>query len=118
MKTSLRLLVSAGMAIFAMNQAFAQQYPSVGFFTNTQLFFNPAYAGSGEGVRGTALYRAQWTGVTGSPQTQIASVDSPLGRGIGLGGTISRDKFSSYSQVDVMPSVSYRVNLEIGRAHV
>jgi type IX secretion system PorP/SprF family membrane protein len=112
MKTSLlRLMFCAGMAAFTMNNAFAQQYPSIGFFTNTQLFFNPAYAGAGEGIRATALYRSQWTSVSGGPQTQIFAVDSPLGRGIGLGGTVSRDAYSSYSQVDIMPSVSYRVNL-------
>ncbi|MDB5257604.1 MAG: hypothetical protein JWM14_2299 [Chitinophagaceae bacterium] len=111
MKTSLRYFLCAVVAVLSLNQAHAQQYPSVGFFTNTQLFFNPAYAGSGEGIRATGLYRSQWTGVTGAPQTQIVAIDGPLGRGIGLGATVSRDKFFSYNQVDIMPSVSYRVNV-------
>jgi type IX secretion system PorP/SprF family membrane protein len=111
MKTSLRYFLCAAVAVLSLNQAHAQQYPSIGFFTNTQLFFNPAYAGSGEGVRATALYRAQWTGVQGAPQTQIVAVDAPVGRGIGLGATVSRDKYYSYNQVDIMPSISYRVNV-------
>ncbi|MBC7487160.1 MAG: PorP/SprF family type IX secretion system membrane protein [Cytophagaceae bacterium] len=111
MKAHLRSILLTTAAILLPAVAFSQQYPSVGFFTNTQLFFNPAYAGSGEGIRATGLYRAQWTGVAGAPQTQIVAFDGPLGRGIGLGATVSRDKFFSYSQVDIMPSVSYRVNV-------
>lgn len=112
MKTRLRLVFfCAAVTMLSITDSFAQQYPSVGFFTNTQLFFNPAYAGSGEGIRATGLYRAQWTGVSGAPQTQIVAIDGPLGRGIGLGATVSRDKFFSYSQVDIMPSVSYRINV-------
>lgn len=111
MKNSIYSIVLL-LGIFRFNDAlFAQQYPSVGFFTNTQLFFNPAFAGSGEGFRGTALYRGQWTGVVGSPQTQIVNVDAPVGRGIGLGLSLSQDKFYSYRQYDINPNVSYRINL-------
>jgi type IX secretion system PorP/SprF family membrane protein len=111
MKLHLRSILLAASVVLLPAVAFSQQYPSVGFFTNTQLFFNPGYAGSGEGIRAVGIYRAQWSGVTGAPQTQIVAVDGPLGRGIGLGATVSRDKFFSYSQVDIMPSVSYRINV-------
>ncbi len=111
MKAHLRSIIFTATVLLLPAVAFAQQYPSVGFFTNTQLFFNPGYAGSGEGIRATGLYRAQWTGVAGAPQTQIVAIDGPLGRGIGLGATVSRDKFFSYSQIDIMPNVSYRINV-------
>lgn len=111
MKTQVQIVTFFAAVMLLPAVAFAQQYPSVGFFTNTQLFFNPAYAGSGEGIRATGLHRAQWTRVPSAPQTQIVAIDAPVGRGIGLGATVSRDKFFSYNQIDIMPSVSYRVNI-------
>jgi type IX secretion system PorP/SprF family membrane protein len=103
--------VFAVVFLFPFLQVEAQQYPSIGFFSHGQLLFNPAYAGSGEGVRGMALYRAQWSGVQGAPQTQLVNVDAPVGRGIGLGLSMSHDKFYSYRQYDINPNVSYRVNI-------
>src|SRR5690349_18149798 len=111
MKPHLRSIILTATVLLWPAVASSQPYPSVGFVTTTQFSFSPGYAGSGEGIRATGLYRAQWTGVAGAPQTQIVAIDGPLGRGIGLGATVSRDKFFSYSQFDIMPSVSYRINV-------
>lgn len=111
MKTKITRILCLGVLCIIFQHASAQQFPSIGFFTHSQLFFNPAFAGSGEGIRGMAIYRGQWTGVQGAPQTQIVNVDAPIGRGIGLGLNMSHDKFYSYRQYDISPNVSYRINL-------
>ena len=111
MKNKFYILVAIVLVLIFVQRTQAQQYPTIGFFSNAQLFFNPAFAGSGEGIRGMALYRAQWTGVQGAPQTQIVNVDAPLGRGVGLGLSMSHDKFYAYSQYDINANGSYRINL-------
>ncbi|HTE31176.1 MAG TPA: type IX secretion system membrane protein PorP/SprF [Chryseolinea sp.] len=42
------------------------------------LVINPAYTGSHESMTATAASRSQWTGLKGAPQTQVASLHSPI----------------------------------------
>lgn len=47
---------------------------------------NPAYAGSRGHLSMAGLYRAQWVGLDGAPETQTLNFHSPVGyRGLGLG---------------------------------
>ena len=48
----------------------AQQDGQFSQYMFNTLAFNPAYAGSAEILNATALYRAQWVGFDGAPQTR------------------------------------------------
>ncbi len=53
-----------------------------------QGYFNPAVAGQTNNLEATALYRLQWLGMPGAPQTMLVLADMPqkfLGRTHGLG---------------------------------
>jgi len=57
---------------------FGQQDPQFSQYMFNTLAFNPAYAGSAGLLNVSALYRAQWVGFDGAPQTQTLTANSPL----------------------------------------
>lgn len=89
-------------SILAQQDARFSQY----MFSN--LAFNPAYAGSGEGLSVAAIYRKQWVNIDGAPQTANLSghtkavEDGKVGLGLNLqfdeiGLTKVYSGFASYS---------------------
>ena len=68
---SLGLLLAGG-------QLAAQQNPLFTQYMFNGLVINPAYTGSQESMTMAASYRSQWSGLSGAPQTQVASMHSPL----------------------------------------
>jgi type IX secretion system PorP/SprF family membrane protein len=88
----------------------AQQEPMLSQYMFNGLFLNPAYAGSHDNFGATMLYRKQWAGFKGAPQTAIASVDGPLlNHKMGLGLVISNDCIGVTSQTDVYANYSYHI---------
>jgi type IX secretion system PorP/SprF family membrane protein len=89
-------LVVISSALQAQQDALFTQY------MYNKLEFNPAYAGSGEGLALNMIYRLQWVGIKGAPRTLSFTAHTPLRNPhIGLG-------FSAYSDV-LGPSVDYNV---------
>ena len=71
---------------------------------------NPAYAGSRGHLSIAALYRNQWLGLDGAPQTQTLNLHSPVGyRGMGLGLSIVNDKLGPTSETDFGIDFSYTI---------
>ncbi len=89
----------------------AQIMPHVGWFEEGQLFYNPSYAGLGDQFRGATFQRGQWRGISGSPRTYFLSVDNPMGKGMGLGGSISKDEIGHTIENKLSIDGSYRVYL-------
>lgn len=94
-----------------MTFSWAQQMPVIGTFNMTQLFYNPAYAGAGEAFRGTALNRIQWRGIEGAPRTTLLCLDSPIGKGVGIGVTFSNDQIGVVTDNAFTINGSYRIYL-------
>lgn len=109
--------------LFAGLQLDAQQDHQYTQFMYNKLLYNPAYAGA----RGTptinAIFRSQWIGFKGAPQSGLVSFNSPfLSPRVGIGATLSylkiglqRDFYASlaysYDVVD-MDNVSLRVGIQ------
>ena len=71
---------------------------------------NPAYAGSRGHLSIAGLYRNQWLGLDGAPETQTLNVHSPLGyRGVGLGLSIVNDKIGPTSETNFDVDFSYTI---------
>jgi type IX secretion system PorP/SprF family membrane protein len=67
-----------GAAFVANSPSFAQQHPIFTQYMFNGLVLNPAYSGSHESMTLTASARSQWSGIKGSPQTQVFSAHSPI----------------------------------------
>lgn len=90
--------------------AFAQQDAQYTQYMYNTVSVNPAYAGSRGHLSIAALYRAQWVGLDGAPETQTLNFHTPLGyRGIGLGLSFVNDIIGPTSETYFDLDFSYTI---------
>jgi type IX secretion system PorP/SprF family membrane protein len=70
---------------------------------------NPAYAGSRDALSILGLYRTQWIGLEGAPQTSNFAVHSPVNDRLGLGLSILNDRIGPSVESNIGVDVSYNV---------
>lgn len=108
----LRLLLAS---LFISGALFAQQDPQFTQNMFNKLYFNPAYAGSGDGICGTLLGRYQWVGFEKGevPETQVLSVHAPFNKFIplGVGLNVYSDQLGRERTIGVKGALSYRQEL-------
>jgi type IX secretion system PorP/SprF family membrane protein len=89
----------------------AQQDPHYTQYMYNMNVINPAYAGSKENASGGILFRQQWTGVPGAPQTGTFSLHSPVGKNVGLGLSAISDNIGPVEETNIYADVSYTLKL-------
>ncbi|SFB79902.1 type IX secretion system membrane protein, PorP/SprF family [Flagellimonas taeanensis] len=73
---------------------------------------NPAYAGSRGMLSFNALYRSQWTGLDGAPETINFTGHSPLKmRGVGVGLSLASDKIGPATESLAAADFSYTIHM-------
>ncbi|MCI5055115.1 MAG: type IX secretion system membrane protein PorP/SprF, partial [Flavobacteriales bacterium] len=87
----------------------AQQYVQFTHFMYNTMSINPAYAGSRDMLNVTGLYRNQWAGLDGAPETINLYAHSPVGKGVGMGLSFINDKVGPISQTNLTFSGSYTI---------
>jgi type IX secretion system PorP/SprF family membrane protein len=93
-------------------QIFGQQEHHYTQFMYNKLLINPACAGSGAVPVLTGIFRSQWVGFEGAPQSALVSVSSPfLSKRVGIGGVISHNKIGF--QRDFQGSLAYSYDLSV-----
>lgn len=100
----LALVMSAG-------SLFAQQDPQYTQYMYNMNVVNPAYAGSKESLSITGLYRKQWSGLSGAPETFTLSAHSPVGEKVGLGLSAVKDELGPVKETNVYADFSYTLDL-------
>lgn len=91
---------------------FAQKEPQYTQYMYNIGSFNPAYVGTVETPDITGLYRAQWTGIPGSPRTIRFGVNLPLANDRhGLGLNVVNDQLGPTTQTYIDLAYSFQVNL-------
>jgi type IX secretion system PorP/SprF family membrane protein len=84
------LVVAATLANW--QKAAAQQYPLFTNYVVNAYAFNPAATGLAEKLDIRGIYRTQWLGVTGQPQTTVVAVNGKMGKlPFGVGGYLFKD---------------------------
>ncbi len=102
--TSIALLFGVGL--------FAQQDAQYTQFMFNKLAYNAGYAGSGDVACISCLYRNQWTGINGAPQTGVLNFDTPMfKKRVGLGVNLVYDKIGVEQRVKASLVYSYRIKL-------
>jgi len=105
-----KLFISVFISVVALTSLRAQQDPAYSMYMFNGLFINPAYAGSQEVVDVMAIYRAQWVGLTGAPQTANVSINSPFRREqYAAGLVVESDNLGLSNTVNITPSFAYRL---------
>lgn len=89
----------------------SQQDPQYTQYMYNMNVVNPAYAGSKESLSITALYRDQWAGLNGAPETFTFSAHMPVGEKVGLGLSAIKDELGPISETNVYADFSYTLEL-------
>ncbi|HYD91653.1 MAG TPA: type IX secretion system membrane protein PorP/SprF [Flavobacterium sp.] len=103
MKTKFILIVS----LFAGLYSFAQQDPQYTQYMYNTVNVNPAYAGSRGVTSIFGLYRAQWIGLDGAPETATVSLHAPVGKNVGLGFSVINDRIGPMDNNTLSGDFSY-----------
>ena len=92
--------------LFAFQGLNAQQEAHFTQFMYNKMLINPAYAGARGVPSVTAIYRSQWIGFEGAPQSALASFNGPfLSPRVGVGVTVQHVKIGL--QRDFSGSLAY-----------
>jgi len=103
-----RLLLILFILLFAL-QANAQQDPQYTQYMYTMNTINPAYAGSTESLSIGALFRSQWVGLDGGPETFTFNVHAPVGERVGLGLSVIADQIGPVKETNTYVDFSYTI---------
>lgn len=72
---------------------------------------NPGYAGSRDVLSIMGLYRTQWVGLEGAPNTGTFALHSPISERIGMGFSVISDKIGPSTESTISVDVSYHIPL-------
>jgi type IX secretion system PorP/SprF family membrane protein len=103
------LIVLLLASIFgSISRVQAQQIPQFSQYMFNGLYINPAYAGYKEELYAHLMFRKQWMGVDGAPQTIMLGVDADLGKGSNLGLVYANDQIGATSTNSIMLAYAFR----------
>jgi len=89
----------------------AQQDPQFTQYMYNTLSVNPGYTGSRGHLAFVALHRSQWVGINGAPTTQTFSLDTPVGKNVGLGLNFTNDELGPSNEIFFDANFSYTLRL-------
>ena len=104
-------LVKLLFTILLASQVNAQQDPQYTQYMYNMNIINPAYTGSTEGLSVGALYRSQWVGLDGGPETFTFNIHSPVGKQVGLGLSVISDQIGPVKETNAYVDFSYTIPL-------
>lgn len=87
----------------------AQQDPQYTQYMYNTINVNPAYAGSREVLSVFGMYRTQWIGLEGAPDTGVFAAHTPIGKRVGLGLTFISDRIGISEESTISADFSYTI---------
>ncbi|KRD12487.1 hypothetical protein ASE21_00815 [Flavobacterium sp. Root901] len=89
---------------------YAQQDAQYTQYMYNTININPAYAGSRGALSIFGLYRTQWVGLDGAPETSAFSINTPINNSkIGVGLSLVNDKIGPTNENNLSADLSYTI---------
>jgi type IX secretion system PorP/SprF family membrane protein len=108
----IKIVLLLGLMLISIETAYSQQDPQYTQYMYNTMSVNPAYAGQRETLSITGLYRSQWVGIDGAPETLTFGVHTPLrNERIGLGLSIVNDRLGPVNEFNVNANFAYTIPL-------
>lgn len=107
------------IATIIVNGIYAQQATQYSLYMLNPFAFNPAYAGYDNSLSLTGVYRSQWVGLDGAPESRTLQAHSPFylfGGGVGI--SLESESIGSWEQTSVLGSYSYTIPTSAGSLSV
>lgn len=96
--------------MFCSAVGFAQQDAQYTQYMHNTININPAYAGSRGVMSIFGLYRTQWVGLDGAPETSTLSLNTPINSSnVGLGFSLVNDKIGPTTENNFSVDFSYSI---------
>ena len=117
-KANIGVIVSAIliMTVSLTTVTQAQQTALYSQYMFNPFTINPAYAGSRSAFSAVMLYRNQWVGMAGAPQSSSLSIHTPLeGKNIGLGFNVINDKIGPTNNLGIFGTYAYHLRTGNGK---
>jgi type IX secretion system PorP/SprF family membrane protein len=110
-----KIILFAGILVLcSIFKTEAQQVPQFSQYMFNGIYINPAYAGYKDIFYGHMVYRKQWVGINGTPQTTMLSVDGALSKGSSIGFVYTNDKIGETYSNGFMVDYAYRIQIMEG----
>lgn len=107
-----KILYSLLFSLILFSQIRAQQNPEYTQYMYNTMMTNPGYTGSVGTLEANLLFRSQWVGLNGAPNTGTLGIHSPLrNKNIGLGLNFISDKLGPSSEQTIAGNISYSISL-------
>jgi len=97
------------LLLFCSVAGFAQQDAQYTQYMHNTITINPAYAGSRGLMSIFGLYRTQWVGLDGAPETSTLSLNTPVSNNLGLGFSLVNDKIGPTNENNFSADISYSI---------
>lgn len=107
----MRTLIITLIAVMGTTVSFAQQNSLLNHYIFNHMSLNPAYVGTKQYANANFTTASQWTGLAGTPSTQVLSIEGPLSKSNGLGLQLINDHIGAQSQQSIYGSYSHIVQL-------
>lgn len=102
-----------GLMLATVQEHQAQQDSQYSQYMYNTMSMNPGYSGSRGSLSMIALYRNQWVGLDGAPETLNFGIHSPIGvQGVGLGLGFTSDKIGPSSESTISADFSYTISFD------
>src|SRR5690554_4250302 len=99
-------IVSVSLVLVVLS-SYAQQDPQYTQYMYNTINVNPAYAGSRDVLSIFGMYRTQWVGLEGAPDTGVFSLHAPVGERVGLGLGFVNDRIGISDETTISVDFSY-----------
>jgi type IX secretion system PorP/SprF family membrane protein len=114
----IKQLIITGFSVVLSVSIWAQQEPQYSQYMYNQSIINPAYTGSEGYASVFGLYRAQWVGIEGAPQTSNISYQLPfVQKNFALGFNFLNDRIGPVNanslNIDFAYTLVFRNNLKL-----
>ncbi|WP_173835580.1 PorP/SprF family type IX secretion system membrane protein, partial [Myroides sp. N17-2] len=91
---------------------YGQQDPMYTHYMYNTTNINPGYSGTRGVLSVFGMYRTQWVGLDGAPQTANISIDTPLGdNGLSGGINYTNDRIGAMSENNFSVNLAYAIDL-------
>jgi len=96
--------------LLLMGSVYAQQDAQFTQYMYNTININPAYAGSRGVMSAFVLHRTQWVGLDGAPETNTASIHTPIeGSNLGAGLSLVNDRIGISDENNIAADISYTI---------
>ncbi|MCM5663861.1 PorP/SprF family type IX secretion system membrane protein [Galbibacter mesophilus] len=104
------IIISFPIYLATFSVAYGQQNSQYTQYMYNTITINPAYAGSRGMLSLNGLYRSQWVGLDGAPETMNFSANTPVGVGkVGLGLSFVNDRIGPTESYWVAADFAYTI---------